>query len=228
MPGELVGGVFLGAVVQEGAKPITNQISKGWKFKKTRKNLDSLVERIMPVAEEMKQFDENLDRPKEETERQMEELEQGKKVVKKHSKVPWWKFCCLPCFQGELQAKEEKIARTCSLVTPMNTARDVKETLSLVRDLKGRQFNFKRLCECDPPVKPDFTVGLDVPLHQLKNWVLSSDVSVDSVHVLTGLAGSGKTTLATLLCCDDKVIGNIYNSIYASLLLLVSTYYCSV
>ena len=63
-----------------------------------------------------------------------------------------------------------------------------------------------------------------MPLHQLKNWVFSSDVSVDSVHVLTGLAGSGKTTLATLLCWDDKVIGNIYNSIYASLLLLVSTY----
>jgi len=154
MAGELVGGAFLGAVVQEGAKPITNQIFKGLKFKKTRKNLDSLVERIMPVAKDMKQLNENLDRPKEETGRQLEELEQGKKVVNKHPKVPWWKFCCLPCFQGELQAKEEKIVRTCSVVTPMNTARDVKETLSIVRDLKGRQFNFKRLC--DPPVKPDF------------------------------------------------------------------------
>jgi len=37
MAGELVGGAFLGAVVQEGAKPITNQIFKGLKFKKTRK-----------------------------------------------------------------------------------------------------------------------------------------------------------------------------------------------
>ncbi|AET04042.2 disease resistance protein (CC-NBS-LRR class) family protein [Medicago truncatula] len=213
MAGELVGGAFLGAVVQEGAKPFTNQISKGLKFKKTRKIVDSLVERIKPAAEEIERLNENLDRPKEETKVLMEELKQGKEVVNKHSKVPWWKFCCLPCFQGELQAKEEKIARTCSLVTPMNTARDVKETLSIVRDLKGRQFNFKRLCECDPPVKPDFTVGLDVPLHQLKNWVLSSDVSVDSVHVLTGLAGSGKTTLATLLCCDDKVIGKFGENI---------------
>lgn len=208
MAGELVGGAFLGAVVQEGAKPITNQISKGLKFKKTRKNLDSLVERITPAAEEMKQLDENLDRPKEETERLMEELEQGKKVVNKHSKVPWWKFCCLPCFQGELQAKEEKIARTSSLVTPMNTARDVKETLSIVRDLKGKQFNFKRLC--DPPVKPDFTVGFDFPLNQLKSWLLGSGVSV---HVLTGLAGSGKTTLATLLCWDDQVRGKFGRNI---------------
>jgi len=210
MAGELVGGAFLGAVVQEGMQPVTNQISKAFMFKTSRKNLDSLVDRITPAAEEMGLLAEKLDHPMEETEMLIEVLKQGKDAVNKHSKVPWWKCCCLPCFQGEIYDKEERIARSCTLVTPVNTGRDVKKVLSMLKDMQeGRQF--KRLC--DAPVKPDLTVGLDFPLNQLKSWVLSSGVSV---RVLTGLAGSGKTTLATLLCWDDKVRGNIYNSVYTS------------
>jgi hypothetical protein len=205
MAGELVGGAFLGAVVQEGMQPVTNQISKAFMFKTSRKNLDSLVDRITPAAEEMRLLDEKLGRPTEETEMVLEELKQGKDAVNKHSKVPWWKCCCLPCFQGEIYDKEEKIARSSSLVTPMNTARDVKKVLSILEDRQeGGQF--KSLC--DAPVKPDLTVGLDFPLNQLKSWLLGSGVSV---LVLTGLAGSGKTTLATLLCWDDKVRGNTHN-----------------
>jgi hypothetical protein len=206
MTGGLVEGAVLGAVFQEGTKPITNQISKAFKFKKTRKKLASLVHRMMPVAKQIELLDEKLDRPKEETEKIIKELEQAKETVNKHSKVPWWKCCCLPCYQGKLHAMEEQIGSS-SIVTLMNTARDGKETLSLVRDLKRRLF--KRLL--DAPVKPDFTVGLDFHLNQLKSWLLSSGVSV---RVLTGLGGSGKTTLATLLCWDDQVRGNIYNFFY--------------
>jgi GTPase SAR1 family protein len=50
-----------------------------------------------------------------------------------------------------------------------------------------------------------------------------------SVLVLTGLAGSGKTTLATLLCWDDKVRGNTHNiTLYLHFLFLlkVCIYVC--
>ncbi|WJX89727.1 hypothetical protein P8452_71699 [Trifolium repens] len=199
MTGGLVEGAALGALFQEGTKPITNQISKAFEFRETRKKLASLVHRMIPAAKQMKLLDEKLDRPKEEAEKLIEELEQAKQTVNKHSKVPWWKCCCLPCYQGKLHAMEEQIGSS-SIVTLMNTARDGKETLSLVRDLKRRLF--KRLL--DAPVKPDFTVGLDFHLNQLKSWLLSSGVSV---CVLIGLGGSGKTTLATLLCWDDQVRG---------------------
>ncbi|MCI30001.1 leucine-rich repeat protein soc-2-like protein, partial [Trifolium medium] len=135
MTGGLVEGAVLGAVFQEGTKPITNQISKGFQFKTTRKNLASVVHRIMPVANRVKLLNEKLDLPKEEAEKLIEELEQAKESINKYSKVPWWKCWCLPCYQGKLQSKEEKIARTTSLVTPITTARDVKETLSIVRDI---------------------------------------------------------------------------------------------
>ncbi|RDX86374.1 hypothetical protein CR513_32300, partial [Mucuna pruriens] len=53
------------------------------------------------------------------------------------------------------------------------------------------------------PEKPKFTVGLDVPLSKLKMEVLNEAVSI---VVLTGLGGSGKTTLATNLCWDEQVM----------------------
>lgn len=214
----LVEGALLGALVQEGAKPITNQISKALNFKTSRENLDSTVDRLMPYAEEIKLLDEESDPANGEPERLIQELKQAKELVNKYSKVPWWKFCFLPFYQGKLQALEEKIVRSITLVTALIMVRDVKRANSLVTD-KGRQFNKV----CDPPVKPDHTVGLDFLLNHLKNWVLSTD---GSVRVLTGLPRSGKTTLATLLCWDDQVRGNIYNSRIenVSLLLLVFTY----
>ncbi|RDX84551.1 putative disease resistance protein, partial [Mucuna pruriens] len=60
------------------------------------------------------------------------------------------------------------------------------------------------------PEKPKFTVGLDVPLSKLKMEVLNEAVSI---IVLTGLGGSGKTTLATMLCWDEQVVGKFKESI---------------
>ncbi|XP_014506476.1 probable disease resistance protein At5g66900 [Vigna radiata var. radiata] len=60
------------------------------------------------------------------------------------------------------------------------------------------------------PEKPEFTVGLDVPLKKLKLNVLSEG---SSVIVLTGLGGSGKTTLATVLCWDEQVLGKFKENI---------------
>jgi len=65
------------------------------------------------------------------------------------------------------------------------------------------------------PEKPEFTVGLDEALKKLKMNVLSEGVSV---MVLTGVGGSGKTTLATMICWDKQVIGRSLLSFYSLLL----------
>lgn len=198
--GGAVVGAFLGVVFQW----IANKGSRALKFKSTRGKHATLGERVIPVAKKAKQWDEKLDRPEEETGIGLiEELEQGQELVKQHSKVPWYKFCCLSCYQEEIQAKDDEVARSLGLVVPITISRDTKEILTRVKGIEERQFN-NGLCK--PPVKPDLTVGLHVHLNQLRNWVLESGVCV---HVLTGLAGSGKTTLATLLCWDEQVRGNI-------------------
>ncbi|KAL2333611.1 hypothetical protein Fmac_014824 [Flemingia macrophylla] len=57
------------------------------------------------------------------------------------------------------------------------------------------------------PEKPEFSVGLDVPLSKLKMELLKEGVSI---IVLTGLGGSGKTTLATKLCWDEHVKDDVW------------------
>ncbi|KAL2962927.1 hypothetical protein AAZX31_17G171700 [Glycine max] len=62
----------------------------------------------------------------------------------------------------------------------------------------------------DVPEEPEFIVGLDAPLSELKMELLKEGVSI---IVLTGLGGSGKTTLITKLCWDELVIGKFKGNI---------------
>ncbi|KAH1118971.1 hypothetical protein AAZX31_17G171900 [Glycine max] len=61
------------------------------------------------------------------------------------------------------------------------------------------------------PETPEFSVGLDVPLSQLKIELLKEGVSI---IVLSGFGGLGKTTLATKLCWDEQVMGKFRKNIF--------------
>lgn len=58
---------------------------------------------------------------------------------------------------------------------------------------------------CEVPELPSFTVGLDVPLKELKMKLLKDDQV--SMLVVTAPGGCGKTTLATKFCQDEEVKG---------------------
>ena len=196
MAAGLVEGAAVGALFQEGVRPVTDWLSKAWEFKATGRNLESVVRSAIPEVQDMSRFDEEG----EATTRLLEGLQEAGNVANKHSNVPWWKCCCWPRYQGELQEAYDEVVRSLTLVMQSVIARDTKETLSLVRNLNGKQF--KGLFKA--PVTPDPTVGLEVPFNNLKRQLLQSG---QSVFVLTGLAGSGKTTLASLLCWDQHVRG---------------------
>ncbi|CAJ1942725.1 unnamed protein product [Sphenostylis stenocarpa] len=61
------------------------------------------------------------------------------------------------------------------------------------------------------PEKPDFSVGLDAPLRKAKMELLNEPVST---ILVTGFGGSGKTTLATMLCWDEHIKGKFRENIF--------------
>lgn len=87
--------------------------------------------------------------------------------------------------------------------------RDVKETLKQVREIlekiEKENSNSGQRIKCMAPANPEFMVGMEQLVARLKMELLKDGVSTLG---LTGLPGSGKTTLASALCWDPQVKGN--------------------
>ncbi|KAK7268615.1 hypothetical protein RIF29_21317 [Crotalaria pallida] len=113
-------------------------------------------------------------------------------------------------YQEELEALDESIRRFFELDMQVQKQRDAVgvhfHTLNTLV-FGGRKPS------CSPPKPPSFTVGLDVPMRQLKLKLLQDQVGVSVINV-TGLGGSGKTTLAKMLCQDDQIKGKFKDKIF--------------
>ncbi|KAM5576401.1 putative disease resistance protein [Rosa sericea] len=91
------------------------------------------------------------------------------------------------------------------------TLDEVRNLGTMVRriDKKGEVQN---PLDCEVPEPPLVTVGLYVPLRELKMKLLKNDNV--SMLVLTAPGGCGKTTLATKFCQDEEVKGIFKNNIF--------------
>ncbi|KAK7331123.1 hypothetical protein VNO77_25337 [Canavalia gladiata] len=190
--GELVAGAGLGVVFQGVADLVKTLVVGAWRFKSTRRDHVSLVERVKEELDE-----EELDNGKENIGGLDEAMEEGEAKLQKYSNVPFWKCCFLPCYQRELQESIDKIKNVLPLA---KVRRDVKAIWAEVNNMQGMQF--RNVLTLKPPQNSNLIVGLEISLNSLKTQLLPNSTSV---LVLTGLAGSGKTTLATLLCSDQQV-----------------------
>ncbi|RVW57579.1 Retrovirus-related Pol polyprotein from transposon TNT 1-94 [Vitis vinifera] len=86
--------------------------------------------------------------------------------------------------------------------------RDIKEILAILKS-NGCNWNYRgvsdeheNLGSCNAPGPPEFMVGLDVPLKELKRRLCENG---ESRIVIRAPGGCGKTTLAKGLCHDDQV-----------------------
>nr|POE81944.1 putative disease resistance protein [Quercus suber] len=237
MAGALVAGGVVGAAFGEGfttlhetVKHVVGQIIM---FKSILKSLESTLDGIAPVVQEIRELSLDLDRPEKETKSLIEKMEKGKELVLKCSKIKRWSWNYY--FKAYFYAKKLKklnnaIEKFCQIDLPVQNSRTGLETLTKVNQTETTLLETKakvdlvleevtkqnseseskkkkfanRTLSCAVSRPRDYIVGLELPLKELKQLLYNKE---QSLLLLTALGGCGKTTLVKMLCWDEDIKG---------------------
>ena len=218
MAADTVGGAILGAVFGEVSRLVTDSIRKARKFKPQLEELKSTLEYITPTIQEIVKLNENLDRPRQETEKLIVLLRNAEELVHKCSKQRKWYSVKKIKLVYDLIKLNGSIKTYCTVDMQVQSTRDGKEVLERVNTMMkmlsgneqvGRVFNRVKIDEIDEPCSvPDLrekTPGLDAPMKELRTELLKDEGM--QVIVVSAPGGAGKTTLVQKLCADDQVKG---------------------
>jgi hypothetical protein len=207
--------ILSGAVTGEMLRYALQTIENGRQFGPTLEMNVETLNALAPLVEQIKDYSDLLGRPREEIERFETHIKEGKELVRKSKKLTRWKFFCFPHYQTKLRKKDEALIRHLNVNVQVENRRDVMEVLAYVKvileiimikeNLVGAQiWGLSGNQICGVCGAPGTCVERDNTLNNLKIEMMKDGVSV---HVLTGMGGSGKTTLATKLCCDSQIKG---------------------
>ncbi|KAJ9691626.1 hypothetical protein PVL29_013733 [Vitis rotundifolia] len=199
---DIVGEAVLGEVTGQLIKPIFDAGKKAASFDEILKQVRSILKLIGPTVHQIKQLSGERDRPKEESEKQLIQLyEEGEKLLQKYYRAHWlinkWKY------EGKVNAFYKSLLLFFQFGMPVEQFKTNMEILTLRQsqlksgtgEVSG-QIGFLDSGACYAPEPPDFTVGLDVPLREVKELLFK-----ESVVVVSAPGGSEKAPV--LLVLDD-------------------------
>ncbi|CAM8912308.1 unnamed protein product [Rhodiola kirilowii] len=223
MASALIGGAVLGAVAGELLKAIIHFKKRAGAFKSRLEHLESNLISLTPICEELEELYRKLGRYPE-IEEFIRSLNKGKDLVEKCSKVHRLNIYLKAKFSKDLQKLDHSILRFCNVDLSLHISTTVMRTAITTNEL-SRNFDtylsigrssanengFGIPFSYAPKKPPPFTVGLEVPLRELKTK-LKKDT--ETVLVLCGPGGSGKTTLAKTLCHDPEIKGKFGDNIF--------------
>lgn len=194
-----------GAAAGELLKGALEIIRSGYEFRPTlersRETFDSLSSRVQKI----KQLNRNLDSSTEEIDKLEALVRDGKELIDKYSKVTWWRFLCFPCYQCKLKASEDALTRHTTTIEPVHIRLGMMEIQSGIKIiLQTLLMSGKE--NIGGAIEEPECIGMEQHLNKLKIELLKDGMSV---LVLTGLPGSGKTTLAKKICWDTDIKGKL-------------------
>nr|XP_023891174.1 probable disease resistance protein At5g66900 isoform X2 [Quercus suber] len=200
--GAVFGEVF--AVFHDSVKEVG---SKALMFKPILKSLESQLGILAPLVEDIRQLSEQLELRKVETETLIEHMKKGEKLVRKCSKIRWWNYCFKVYYSTKLQELDNEILKFCQVVLPVYGTRNSLMALSSMNRMLQKVDSVVESLEtprvsCAVPGLRDLTVGLKIPIMELKTLLLKEEVQL---LLVTAPGGCGKTTLVQKLCQDDQI-----------------------
>jgi hypothetical protein len=218
-----VSGVVVEFLVGGMGKYVRQKFQNARQFVPTLEMNDQTLKALTPLAKQIEHFNNVLGNPRKDM--LPTHVREGKKLVRKcKKKLSPWKFLCFSHYQTKLKNKEEALKRHLNVVVQAEMKSDlleVKTDLKLLKEFfMTMRMRTDNLCGDQirglsgsnsqiwglwgVPEEPGQFVGMDQPLNNLKIELIKDGFSV---LVLTGLFGSGKTTLAKKLCWDSQIKG---------------------
>ncbi|XP_010270809.1 PREDICTED: putative disease resistance protein At5g47280 [Nelumbo nucifera] len=223
MAASLLDGAAVGAVASELLKLIIEETKKAVQFRQHLERLKSTLADVKPVVERGKALGDQLtDRPRPNVVKLVEQLNKGKKFVTECETIPKWNYIKKYKYSKrfikldeslrsffQLDAQADIWCITQEIMVELKELTHRVGGLSLGERNGGGGFNNSNLCAV--PGLPSLTVGLDVPLKELKIELFEEGVTV---VVLSAPGGCGKTTLASRLCHDQEVRGLFKENVF--------------
>ncbi|XP_048431273.1 probable disease resistance protein At5g66900 [Pyrus x bretschneideri] len=184
-------------------------------FKHLLGDIKSTLESLQPLIQEIEKYNS-----KERLKYFAVQMEKGADLVQKCSKVGVWGKCK---YAKKLHQLKKSLRRVFDALK-LQGVRDAREALISLRNIETafsrieKNLVMKRnqpetvKCSSAVPEPPSVTVGLDLPLKELKMKLLKDEKV--SMLVLTAAGGCGKTTLAKKFCQDQEVKDTFKNNIF--------------
>ncbi|KAL7231856.1 hypothetical protein ACSBR2_009977 [Camellia fascicularis] len=224
MAGSLVGGAALGAAFGELLRAVDNGIINVVQFKSTLTSLRSRLNQISPMLEEIDNLNRKLGRSEQDTEMFTNRLKKGLHFVNKCEKIPWWNCFKKWFYTNKLKGLEQSIVKFFQIEAQAQMSMDSRRILVVVNEVDeklermntfgsgGLGCNGKGIAGwCEVPGVPNFVVGFEEPLQELKTMVLEGG---EQVVAISATGGCGKSTLAKMLCHDKEIKGIFKDNIF--------------
>ncbi|XP_057416188.1 probable disease resistance protein At5g66900 [Lotus japonicus] len=217
----MIADALVGELVKELLGAVKDVMIKAVKFKSSLEKLKSTLESLGPDVDKIVEQYRARDRASE-TKKLVELMKSGKKLVLECSNKFYWlkRLYTKAQYQEKLEELDAKIFRYFQLDMQAKIVRTVLDIEVKVdgisEDLRKAVVTKKEsvgLKVCAAPTPPEFTVGFEGPLKDLKHKLLREEVNV-SVLPVTGSRGLGKTTLAKMFCWDEQVKGKFKENIF--------------
>ena len=218
--GSLLGAGF-GQVFALLRETVNNVVSEARQFEPILKRLESTLDRLATTVTDIEQLNQLLNRPVEETRSLIEEMTRGRDLVQECLQIPRWNLYLRFKYSSKLTKLEEDIVRFCQVELQLYGARNGLEIRRIVSDMSQRMDSIRSVET--PKVSfavrepPDFTVGFDMPMKELKTLLLKEEVTL---LLLTAPGGCGKTTLVQMLCQDEIIKGTSLSFVCQCVILL--------